>query len=176
MDHAGQRGALALTAAALLLTSCNTPTPGTPTGPAPASTPATTMTKGAPPVQIATFGDTVTYPDGLTLTVSAPGRFTPSSSAVTMSKASTFVRFQITVTNGTSTVVQTDTLTRSMQSGGTDISMDDVYDGTAGSWPDSPVLPGKHLTWVKGWGVPDPTNLQLAITLSGHPEAIFTTH
>lgn len=170
MTHSGTRGALAATVGALLLTSCSSTPTTTSTPPASAAT-----TSGTTMTHTTTFGDTITYPDGLTLTVSTPQRFTPTPDAFTTSKATVFIRVQITLTNDTKLIIQTKPLTRSMTSAGTDITTDDVYDAPAGTWPDAPVLPGKHLTWVKAWGVPDPTSLQLTMTLPGHPQTIFTT-
>ena len=152
------RRLLTLTAGALLLAGCSG-----------GATPVT-------PAPVLKFGETVTYADGLALTVGAPERFTPSPAAFTMSKATTFVKFRVTLKNGTAAVFQTSSLRTTMQSGGTDVSADDVYDGEVATWPKSPVLPGAQLTWVKGWGVPDAAALQLSVTAGARPETIFSSH
>lgn len=123
-----------------------------------------------------TFGDTFTYKDGVTVSVSAPTPFTSGQYAAGATQAAN-VTLTFTIVNGSKKnldVLAVPTVT----SAGTAAS--EVIDSDNPSLsviaPTSTVLPGQSLTWTSGYSIADPNNLQVEISPGpfAYDKAIFT--
>lgn len=124
---------------------------------------------------ITAFGKTMTWEDGLALTVTSDGTFTPGRWAAT-DPFPAYTTFTFTVTNGTSTT-WTPSAYANITSAGAE--GDEVFDSDQGygGGPSSPVLPGQTLTWKQGFGVQDPADLTLSVTVDySHVDVVYTTH
>lgn len=108
------------------------------------------------------FGETFTYEDGLSVTVSAPEPYTPSDTAATGGEPS-FVKFQVTVVNGTSENYDPSLFYVTMQSGNAEAG--EVYDSAnnLNGSPTTPILPGREGTWAIAFGVTDPNDLVMQV-------------
>ncbi|MBD8078175.1 hypothetical protein [Cellulosimicrobium arenosum] len=123
---------------------------------------------------VTSFGSTMEWEDGLELTVTNDGPFTPSEWAA-VGDYPTYLSFTFTVTNGTSTTWTSSGSTQ-ISSGG--VAGDEVYDSDQdyGGSPDGPVLPGQSISWQQGFGVNDPDDLTMSASVDwDHVEVIYTT-
>jgi hypothetical protein len=104
----------------------------------------------------------VKYPDGLAVKVVNNGEFKPGQYAA-KPNAPKFIKMTFTVTNGTSKPFDPVVFYATMQSGNTEAEQ--VFDSQAkmGMSPNTPVLPGREVTWVTGWGVSDPNDLVMSV-------------
>jgi hypothetical protein len=121
------------------------------------------------------FGGTVSYEDGLAITVDPPEEFTPSDWAF-YDDAEAYVRLTITVTNDGTESFDLLWFIVSAQSGQYEATA--VYDSEQGldGAPYTSLLPGRSLSWDEGFGVDDPDDLVLHISPSlDHEEAIFVS-
>jgi hypothetical protein len=126
-----------------------------------------------------TFGQNITWPDGVAVTVSEPKAYRPSSSAAASRAAARYVSMTITLTNGSDKNVEATGTTLAVTANGT--PADEVFDsakGIGGS-PTSTVLPGKSVTYTVAFGVPtkEQTELQVEVRPGfgfGYQPAIFT--
>jgi hypothetical protein len=145
--------------------------PEAPGAPADASTPEESTT-GA-------FGQNITWPDGVAVTVSEPKAYRPSSSAATDQAAARYVSMTVTVTNGSDKNIEATGTTLAATANGT--PADQVFDsakGIGGS-PSSTVLPRKSITYTVAFGLPakEQVDLQVEVRPSfglGYQPAIFT--
>lgn len=115
-----------------------------------------------------------TYDDGITLTITAPEAFTPSEYAFTGTDWPAYIRFDITLTNGTDVPFDPAGAYGTLSSGGQEgeavFDTDNGLDGT----PMTPVLPGKSITWSEGYGVADPADLTFQVAPGfEHEPALF---
>jgi hypothetical protein len=119
------------------------------------------------------FGDTVTFEDGSTLTVEAPVKFRPKRFAAGGEAFPAHVKYQATFTNNTDEVFDPALSSGSVSSAG--IEGDSVFQDGLDA-PDNPVLPGKSVTWWMGYGVQDPAETQLTVSLGflDYEDVIFT--
>ncbi|NEN04718.1 DUF4190 domain-containing protein [Diaminobutyricibacter tongyongensis] len=119
------------------------------------------------------FGQTVTYKDGLAITVSTPTPFTPSDSAAGATQAKNIV-FTITVKNGTAKNYDPLVYT-SLSSGGTEA--DSIFDvgGDIGNAPTTTILAGQSTTWKEAYSVADPAHLVMDVNPGfGYNKSTFT--
>jgi hypothetical protein len=126
----------------------------------PAASP--TSTAEAP----AAFGETRTYSDGLTVTVSKGAAFTPSDSAAGTTGFKSFLKFTVTVVNGTGAVFDVSLFQASVQSANVEGSQ--VYDfgstdGLSGA-PSTKLLAGREAKFVIGFGVTNPADVVFQAT------------
>lgn len=135
-----------------------------------------------PPADAGTlaFGETMTWDDGVALTVSAPEPYTPSEFAVGATRANHVV-VTLTLTNGSAEDLQPLPLP-TLSSGDQEVSpvvdlgndllgpADDV-----GIPPTATIEPGESISWRVAWSVDDPSSLtvQVAPHLL-YPSATFT--
>ncbi len=118
------------------------------------------------------FGDTVTYKDGLAITVSAPTPYTPSDSAAGADQAAN-IQFTITLKNGT-TKNYDPLLYPTVSSNGTEASSITDIGNKVGLAPTTAVPAGQSITFVTAFSVADPTKLVLDISPGfGYDEAVF---
>ena len=112
-----------------------------------------------------TFGDTYTWPDGLSITISQPEEFTPSEymGDIYDLEAGTPIKFIVTATNGTDTDLEAFGIDTQMSSGGK--QSEAIFDSEAGiDMPTVTILPGNSLEWNIGFIVADPSNMQLSVS------------
>lgn len=112
------------------------------------------------------FGETATYKDGLTVTVTEPGPYQPSSYAAGTEQHSQFVKFDVTVTNGTEKVYDLPVeMMIDVSSGSSPASQ--VFDsgkGLNGALDAAKVLPGDSATLTVAYGVNDPQDVTVQVT------------
>jgi hypothetical protein len=162
-------------AASISLSACSTG--GTNTGNAPAADTVKSSAPAAPakPVNPA-FGQTFTYKDGVSITVSAPVAFTPGQYAAGATQAHDVI-FTFTIKNG-STKNLNPVVSPQVTSAG--VAGSDVFDSQtpdlAGFPPTAAVLPGGSITWKSGFSVADPTKLIVQVSPAPflYDDAIFT--
>ncbi|MCD2441432.1 DUF2510 domain-containing protein [Agromyces sp. SYSU K20354] len=126
------------------------------------------------------FGDTMTWDDGVSLTVSVPEPYTPSEFAVGATQAENVV-FTLTLTNNSPEELQPLPLP-TLSSGDQEVSQifdigSDVFDpgDDVGIPPTAPVAPGASISWRAAWSVDDPSSLTLQAAPSfRYPNATFT--
>jgi putative VirB-like lipoprotein len=111
-----------------------------------------------------------TYEDGIVVTVSVAEAFEPSEWAVSATY-DTYVRFDVTLTNGTDVPFDPSGVFSTLASGGREgEAIFDTESGLEGQ-PMTPVLPGGSVTWTEGYGVADPADLTLQVTPSFEHDA-----
>jgi hypothetical protein len=104
------------------------------------------------------FGGTVSYDDGVTLSVSSPSAYTPSDTASGADQAANVV-FTITIYNGSSSDLDPLPLSN-VTSGGVDGSSIVDFDNNLNGFPPVDTLPaGQTLTYQEAWSVADPRNI-----------------
>lgn len=146
------------------------------------SQPATTATTAAsaePPTgevnAMPKFGDTVTYPDGLKITVKDLGEFEPSETSAG-NEGGTPHKIEITVENGSDNPVDPNLLHATASSGGKESNQ--IFDSEAGlnGVPTTTVLPGKSVTWVEGYAFADPDDVTFQISSfdAGRDSVVYT--
>ena len=114
---------------------------------------------------LAAFGDTVTYDDGLAITISEPKAFNPSNSACCqIEEYKNFAMFVVTVENGTKERVEPASFYLALASGTRD--GEQVFDSakkiTGG--PDTSLRAGKTATWKVVFGVDDVKDLHMEVS------------
>ena len=125
-------------------------TPGSPTATADGS-------------DLATFGATYSWDDGLDVTVAPPTPFTPSEFAAA-EPAAAYVSLAVTIANRTGQPYDPTIFFVTMQSG--DREADQVFDAANGfeGTPTTAILDGRDATFTVGFGVQDPNDLVLQVT------------
>ncbi|MWV48310.1 hypothetical protein GRS96_03345 [Rathayibacter sp. VKM Ac-2803] len=122
------------------------------------------------------FGETFTYTDGVTLSVSAPAEFTPTEYAAGADQAVNVV-FTLTITNGSAQNLDPFTYA-DVSSGGVEASRIFDTDGVAGDISTSPstvILPGGTVTWKEAYSLTDPASIVMQLSPSfDYQDAIFT--
>lgn len=134
----------------------------------------------APDAGALAFGETMTWDDGVALTVSAPEPYTPSDLAVGATRANHVV-FTLTLTNGSTEDLQPLPLP-SMSAGDQEVSQvvdlgndllgprDDV-----GIPPTATIEPGGSISWRAAWSLDDPSSVTLEVAPNFlYPSATFT--
>ena len=126
------------------------------------------------------FGDTMTWDDGVALTVSVPEPYTPSDFAVGATRANHVV-VTLTITNNSAEDLQPLPLP-SLSSGDQEVSQ--IFDlgsdllspaDDVGIPPTATIEPGGSITWRSAWSLDDPSALTLEVAPSfTYPNANFT--
>jgi hypothetical protein len=114
-----------------------------PTMPEPSSTPEDLTLR---------FGETVTYEDGFAITVSKPKSFKPSEYAAYPEDADRYVKFTVTVKNGTNQRIDPSGISTTASSG--DEEMEEVFDteNNLDGSPQTKLLKGKTVRYQIGYG------------------------
>jgi hypothetical protein len=172
-------------AAVTLLSACGTaatpgssaPTAGSnrPAASAETTAPAPEVTTDAPtvdPNEPVSFGSTKTYEDGLSVTVSKGTNFTPSQYA-SADKAKAYLKYTITVVNGTGKVFDPSMFNASVQSSNTEGGQ--VFDSEKGleGAPSTKLLKGREAKFTIGFGVADPKDVVMEVTPSFEHESVL---
>ena len=134
----------------------------------------------APDAGALAFGETMTWDDGVALTVSAPEPYTPSDFAVGATEANNVV-FTLTITNN-STEDLLPLPFPALSAGDQEVSQifdigSDLADpgDDVGIPPTATVEPGGSVSWRAAWSVDDPSLLTLQVAPSFlYPSATFT--
>lgn len=106
------------------------------------------------------FGQTYTWPGGLSVRVSRPKPFAPSEYA-SFDKAPNYREFEITLINKTGAKVDGSIVYLTVQSG--DQEMTEVFDSEKGlnGTPSTPLLDGRQARWRTAFGVKNPRDIVL---------------
>jgi hypothetical protein len=123
---------------------------------APSAAPSASAPPTAVPRNNPAFGDTVTYKDGLKVSVSAPTPYTPTQYAVGATEASNVV-FTVTITNGSASNYDPTFAVSSASSGGSAASQ--IFDNPIDDQPDAVVPPGQSITFHVGFSIADPNQI-----------------
>jgi len=120
------------------------------------------------------FGQTKTFDDGLSVTVGTPVGFKPSDYA-SAGKAPVYVKFQVTLHNGSGKTFDPSSFSASLQSGSTE--EDEVYDSgkRIGDTPDTKLLDGRNAVFWIGYGAESATDLVLDVSLDFDRDVIFAS-
>ncbi|MFF7725006.1 hypothetical protein [Streptomyces sp. NPDC008001] len=86
----------------------------------------------SPQSRTASFGDTYAYHDGLKVTVSDPGTFTPSGTALGHQAGNRAVKFTVSVTNGTKHPLDTAGVLVTVESGDKADRAQQIFDSASG--------------------------------------------
>lgn len=102
-----------------------------------------------------TFGDTYTYDDGLSVTISQPEEFSPSETASGGEEFDAHLQFEVTIENEAGEDYQPDLSHISASSGGQEGEA--VFDNAQGldSPPSTTLLDGQSTSYSVGFGVSD---------------------
>ncbi|MEI5582470.1 MULTISPECIES: DUF2510 domain-containing protein [unclassified Agromyces] len=122
------------------------------------------------------FGDTMTWDDGVSMTVSAPEPYTPSELSAGADQAVDLV-FTLTITNDSPENVQPVVLS-TLSSDGTEATR--IFDvgaegGQVGIPPTTAILPGESITWREAWSVADESSLTMQTSPSFEYESVVFT-
>ena len=173
-------------ASILFLAGCST-APSSSSGPADeaaagSSSEATPSFASAPATEEAedignlAFGDAATYPDDISISVSAPAPFTPGEYASGATQAANVV-FSFTITNGSAENFEPYTYAQ-VSSGG--VEGESIFDsgnpvGELTGGPTAVILPGGTVTWMQAFSVADANALTLQVSPNfEYEDAIFT--
>ena len=121
------------------------------------------------------FGQKITWPDGVAVSVSKPEPYKPSSSAATGPGAARFVSMKVTMTNGSAKDLSASGIVLSATANGS--PAEQVYDSARAN--SSPSSPGKSVTFTVAFGLSskDPADIQVELQPGfgvGYQPAIFT--
>lgn len=109
------------------------------------------------------FGDTYTYPSGISVKVGEPEEITPSEYAIT--GEGIHLKFDITLTNDTGEDFDPILFTASAASGGEEAER--IFDGEKiGGAPSTTILDGKKVTFSIGFSVLDPEDITMDVSPS----------
>jgi hypothetical protein len=118
---------------------------------------------------ILAWAETLTYEDGLAISVSQPTGYAPSEWAAGTDGFASFVVLNVTVTNGTAVAYSPASLRIAATSGGAAAGsvFDSAMDGQGadlGMSPNADILPGQSVTWAVGYGVANTADLTVDVS------------
>ena len=114
--------------------------------------PSSSSTDVAPAQTQATFGQTVAYPDGVSVTVGPPSPFVPSSSAAGADGPQNVV-VQVTVTNGTQAAIEPSSINLDATFRGADASEIFDFGSDLRRKPSTSLLPGRSVTFQSAFSL-----------------------
>jgi hypothetical protein len=163
----------------LLMAGCSSST-GTAGAAAPGATAAANASaaaaSSAAPSKASTtakFGQTVTYKDGLAVTVVDKGTFKPSEYAA-KEKAKRYEKYQVTVKNGTTDSFDANLVYPTLQDGEEEASTVTDVEAKIGVPPSTKLLAGRTAKWDVAYGVnTDDLVMEVALNDFKHDSAIF---
>lgn len=124
----------------------------------------------------AAFGEAYTWQDGLSVTIGAPERYTPSDYAFGSVEGQSAVALQITIVNGSDAPFDPVLASISAQSGNTEASQ--IFDsgqGMEGS-PSTKILAGRETTYKVAFSVADPNDLVVEFSPDfAHASVLFVS-
>lgn len=125
--------------------------------------------------ELAAFGDTYKWDNGLEVTIAAPTPFTPSEYA-TVAGAAAYLTFSVTIINNTGATYDPIQFSVYAQSGSKEAS--EIYDSANGynGTPSTSILDGRQSAFNVGFGVSDPSDLVLEVRPGyDYNQTYFTT-
>lgn len=133
-----------------------------------------TPTPSADPL-VKPFGGTVTYQDGVTVSVSTATPYQPSAEAAGAISGQPVLKFTLTVTNGSKDILKMigypDATSGSQQAA----AVSDLG-SQVGNTPDATLLQGQSIKWDEAFSVADPSDITMTYSPDMvHATAIFTT-
>lgn len=160
---------------ALVFTGCSVPASSTPD---PAASSASTPEEPAAqePPAIPVFGETITYDDGISVSVSAPAPYTPSELAAGVVEGQQAVVFEIVITNNSTEGFDPTLALASASSAGVEAS--GIFDTSnqIGFPPSTTVTPGSTIKWQQAFSVADPNNITFELQVGfTHDPALFVS-
>lgn len=128
------------------------------------------------PVEDPKFGNAFTYDDDLSVQISEPETFKPSQFAALVEKWPDYVKFDVTIVNGTKKKFDTSMIYFTVQS--KDKEAEEVFDADKGfnGAPTTTLLPGRQAKYKVGFGVLDANDLVMDFTTGDfeHEDLTFT--
>ncbi|MDP9421143.1 MAG: hypothetical protein M3P53_13560 [Actinomycetota bacterium] len=118
------------------------------------------------------FGETFTYENGLSITVSAPEPYTKSDTGAGAEDSAAQVKFDVTVVNGTSERYEPALFSTTLQSDNAE--GDAIFDSANGinGAPSTVLLPGREASFAIAYGVSNPADLVLEVSPGFEYESI----
>lgn len=159
---------------ALFATGCSTPA---------ASAPDPEASQASAPEQepvveddgLYAFGETVTYEDGVSVSVSEPADYVAGELASGPVAGQPTLAFKIVVTNGSEEPFDPSLVLATLASGGAESAGVFDTENEVGFPPMTKVLPGQTVEWIQAWSVVDAASLTLELNVGfTHDAAIFT--
>jgi hypothetical protein len=153
-------------------TSVMAPSEQAPTTEAP---PVETPAETTPESHAYAFGETVSFDDGMHVTIDQPKAFKPSEYAAGTEGYTHFVKFRVTIDNRSGKTFDPTMAMTSVMSGDTQGS--EVYDSdrNLGGGPTTKLLNGRKVTYTVGFGVEDPKDIVVQFDLSfDHETAMYS--
>lgn len=142
--------------------------------PKPAATSTPTPTPVANPF-VKPFGGTVTYQDGVTLSVAAPVAYTPTANAYGAVDGQAVVKMTVTITNGSKDVLDVAGFPQA-NSGSAQAQVVTDLEVPVGNTPNGPLLAGQSLSWDEAYSVTNPNDITFSYAPSPtYQTAIFTS-
>lgn len=160
---------------ALFATACSTPAVSTPDPKASAAA-APEEAPSEEPVDdgVFAFGETVTYADNLSISVSAPAAYIPSDTAAGMVDGQSYIFFEVVLTNNTGKTYEP-MVFNTASSGGVEASMISDVAQNVGFGPTTAVLDGQTIKWHEAYSVADAASITLQVSAGfEYDDAIFT--
>jgi hypothetical protein len=156
--------------------------------PSASATPSTTATQAAetttaapPPTtsaaaKYAKFGDTYTWKDGVSITISAPAPYTPANRYTTIAPGTSGLSFTVTIVNSSTAEYNPGMFHASAQSG--NVEADQIFDsaGGLGGQPETVVLPTREVSFPIGFAVTNPADIVMQVSPGySYKDSIFTS-
>lgn len=161
-------------AAALLLSACSSPEAILPT-------PVTEM--GEPGIGEETqelhFGDTMSWDDGVSITVTGPELFTPSEFAGGVEEGMEYVYFTYVLANNSDETLDPDVMLLVASDGE---RSEDIFDeienvGNTDFWPSEAIESGESVTWITAHNVKNSKDVSVQVGPGyDYDDAIFTSN
>jgi uncharacterized protein YceK len=126
-------------------------------------------------MNIHAFGETASFDDGLSLSMSLPSAYTPTEEAAGIEPGQTVLAFEFVVTNNSKEPFDPSTVLATASSAGTEAS--GVFDNSnnVGFPPMTAVLPGQTVKWVQAWSVTDINSVNVEVGVGfNHDAQVFT--
>lgn len=157
-------------------TGCSTAAVAEPDPAASAATAPETEPASQEPPALPTFGETITFSDGLSLSVSTPSDYVPSDTSVGAVEGQASVVYEFVITNGTAENFDPTLVLATASSAGTEA--EGIFDvgNNIGFPPNTAVIPGATIKWQQAFSVADPANVTMEVTVGfTHDPAIFVS-
>ena len=122
--------------------------------------------------EILDFGETVTYDDGLSVTVSEPTQINPGEYAYPEVAEAT--QFTITIVNGSDAPFDPSFAYANVQS--SNVEAEEVFSDTLGGPPSTTVLPGRETTYKAAFATADPSDIVFQLAPTWDHEDTFWTN
>lgn len=163
----------ALLVVVFLFTGCATPASSTPD---PAASSAAAPAEEPAPVDDGNyaFGETASFEDGVSLSLSEGTAFTPSDTAMGQVAGQQFLVYEFVLTNNSEENFDPTLVYATASSGG--VEAPGIFDTAAniGFPPSTVVLPGQTIKWTQAFSVADPASITLEVNIGFDKTAIFT--